>query len=97
MASPSKRRAQSRPEGGFALRVYHQEGRGKRMPRYLIKCGDCDERLEIYYSADMLEINGAIASVENWREMLLPLLYPEQAARGTRGVDSPRGIFDVRE
>ena len=76
MAGQNKRLAQSRPEGGFALRVYHKQGRGKWMSRYLIKCGDCDKRVEIYYDANLLEINGVIGTLENWREILLPLLYP---------------------
>ena len=44
------------------------------MPRYLLKCGCCDERLEIYYDSETLEINGVNGAVEDWREILLPLL-----------------------
>ncbi len=66
--------AQRRPEGSWQLRVFHRRARGKRGPRYLIKCGCCDESLEIYYGDDMLEINGVMASVRDWREVLLPLL-----------------------
>jgi hypothetical protein len=42
----------------------------------LIKCGDCDNKFEIYYGPDGedLEIAGVLASVENWRQILLPLL-----------------------
>lgn len=69
--------AQSRPEGGFALRVFHKQAQGKKMPRFLIKCGCCDERLEIYYAEDSLEINGVMGSISNWREVLVPLLFPE--------------------
>jgi hypothetical protein len=79
MIYQNKRLARSRPEGGFALRVYHQKERGKRMPHYLIKCGCCDEHLKIYYSPEDLEINGVMASLENWREVLMPLLYPDSA------------------
>jgi hypothetical protein len=50
------------------------------MPRYLIKCGCCDEQVEIYYDAQTLEINGVMASIENWREVLLPLLNPKDPA-----------------
>ena len=78
MAEPNKRLAQSRPEGGFALRVFHYKGQGNGMPRYLLKCGCCDQQVEIYYAKDSLEINGVMASVENWREVLLPLLSPDQ-------------------
>jgi hypothetical protein len=82
MIPQNKRLAQARPEGGFALRVSHQQGCGKRMPRYLVKCGCCDQVLQIYYAPECLEINGVMASVENWREVLLPLLYAEQPLPG---------------
>jgi len=92
MAPQNKRLAQPRSEGGFALRVSHQKGRGKRMPRYRVKCGCCEQQLEIYYSAEDLEINGVIASVENWREVLLPLLFPDQLPPNTNApAISPRG------
>ena len=57
-------------------RVYHREARGKQSARLLIKCGDCDSKFEIYYGPDGedLEIAGVLASVENWCEILLPLL-----------------------
>jgi hypothetical protein len=40
---------QRRADGYSALRVYHREQCGKKSPGLLIKCGDCDERFEIYY------------------------------------------------
>lgn len=66
--------AQSRPNGYFTVRVFHQKQRGKRDPRFLFKCGCCDNKLEVYYGGDSLEINGVMGSVENWCELLLPLL-----------------------
>ena len=56
------------------IRVYHKKGVGKKMPRYLLKCGCCDEKVEIYYDDDGLEINGVNGSIDDWREILLPLL-----------------------
>ncbi|HHT9138449.1 MAG TPA: hypothetical protein ACFYEK_14555 [Candidatus Wunengus sp. YC60] len=47
------------------------------MPRYLLKCGCCDEKLEIYYD-EGLEINGVNGSIEDWREIFLPLLRFEK-------------------
>jgi len=44
------------------------------MPRYLLKCGCCEEKLEIYYDDEGLEINGVNGSIDDWREILLPLL-----------------------
>lgn len=74
--------AQVRPEGTWQLRVFHRNAVGKRDPRYLIKCGCCNEKVEIYYGGGTLEINGVMGSVENWREVLLPLLEMPTAARG---------------
>ena len=70
----SNRIAKSRPEGYWEIRVFHRKGVGKRDSRYLLKCGCCDEQLEIYYGGDSLEINGVMGSVHDWREILLPLL-----------------------
>lgn len=66
--------AHKRPEGSFQIRVYHRKQRGNRSPRYLLKCGCCDESLEICYGGGTLEINGVMGSLENWREILVPLL-----------------------
>jgi hypothetical protein len=44
----------------------------------LIKCGDCDQKFEIHYGpgAEDLEMAGVLASVENWKKILLPLSKP---------------------
>jgi hypothetical protein len=66
------------PEGGYAIRVSHRVGRkrgtGRILPRYLLRCGCCDQTIEIYYGDEELEIGGVNGSLENWREILLPLL-----------------------
>ena len=59
------------------IRVYHRRGSGKKCPRYLLKCGCCKEKVEIYYSDDGLEINGVNGAIEDWRDILLPLLLIE--------------------
>jgi hypothetical protein len=60
------------------IRIYHKKGKGKRMPRYLLKCGCCEEKLEIYYSDEGFEIGGVNGAIEDWREILLPLLLIEE-------------------
>lgn len=60
------------------IRVYHRKGSGKKSPRYLLKCGCCEEKVEIYYGDDGLEINGVNGSIEDWRDILLPLLLIEK-------------------
>ena len=80
----SNKMGQKRREGTWQLRIFHRKRVGKRDPRYLIKCGCCDEQVEIYYGGDTLEINGVMGSAEDWREILLPLLGPRKRRRGTR-------------
>ena len=60
------------------IRVYHKKRTGRRLPRYLLKCGCCEEKVEIWYSEDDLEIGGVSGTIEDWREILLPLLFIEQ-------------------
>lgn len=70
-----KRTALMRPEheGVYAIRV-SQRGRARVSPGYLLKCGCCNEALEIFYDMEGFEINGVHGSLENWRGILLPLL-----------------------
>jgi hypothetical protein len=75
----NNRKWQSDSAGGWRLRIYHRKGRktGKAsstLPRYLIKCGCCDEAIEIFYDDHGLEIGGVMGSKEEWRKVLLPLL-----------------------
>lgn len=60
------------------IRVYHKKGKAKTCSRYLLKCGCCDEKLEIYYAEDGLEIGGVNGTIEDWQEILLPLLLIER-------------------
>jgi hypothetical protein len=66
------------PEGGCAIRESHRaerkRGTGTISPRCLLRCGCCDGALQIHYGPDGMEINGVYGSIENWREILLPLL-----------------------
>lgn len=71
---PNRKLAQSRSDGSWDLRIFHRAARDKKSPRYLVKCGCCDQSVEIYYDEGALEINGVNGSIENWREILLPLL-----------------------
>lgn len=66
--------ARTQPDGYFNIRVFHRSRTGKRDSRFRFKCGCCDRTLEVYYGGDSLEIDGVMGSVENWRELLLPLL-----------------------
>jgi hypothetical protein len=70
--------------------LWHRATKGKRSPSYLLRCGCCSQRLEIYYSAEGLEIGGVNGALEDWREILLPLLLIER--KGARFVDVSRKL-----
>ena len=71
------------------IRVYHKKGGAKKAPRYLLKCGCCEGKLEIHYANDGLEIGGVNGAIDDWREILLPLLLIEQ--KGQRFLDRKPG------
>lgn len=57
------------------MQIYHKQGKGKRCPRFLIKCRcGCKNTLEIYYDKHGLEIAGVDGSIEEWGSILLPIL-----------------------
>ncbi len=64
------------------LRITRSKARKTYQPRIRVKCGCCDEAVEIYHEAeptgdehqDCLEINGVSGTVNQWRQVLLPLL-----------------------
>lgn len=64
------------------LRVWRRKGRGKMLPRIRIKCGCCDQFMDIRPddlvtadpSMNILEISGVMGTVDQWKQVLLPLL-----------------------
>ena len=66
-----------RADGYATLRVSRRKERHKQSARLRIKCGDCNKALDIFYDEEGLEIRGVHGSVENWREILFPLLAPK--------------------
>lgn len=70
------------------VRISHRNPQGKRCPCYVLRCGCRDKQLEIYYAEDGLEIGGVKGAIQDWREILLPLLLIEQ--RRGRLVDTIR-------
>src|SRR4030042_2763512 len=70
------------------IRVYHKKGTQKKSPRYLFKCGCCDQKLQIYYGEDGLEINGVNGAIQDWRDLLLPLLLIEQKGNKLKALTS---------
>jgi len=70
----NRKLASKRPDGYNDIRVFHRGRTGRKDPRFLLKCGCCENKFEVYYGGDSLEIAGVMGSVENWRELLFPLL-----------------------
>ena len=56
------------------IRLWHRKQNKKQAPCYHLKCGCCNSTLDIYYDEDGLEINGVNGTLEDWKEILLPLL-----------------------
>jgi hypothetical protein len=67
------------------IRLRHRKGMGLKSPSYALRCGCCDQKLEIFYSDDGLEIGGVNGALEDWREILLPVLLVER--RGGQLID----------
>ena len=70
-----------RPDGYPQIRVYHKKAKGKKTARYLLKCGCCENKAEVWYDHEGLEIGGVHGSIEDWREILLPLLSKKRAKK----------------
>ena len=70
------------------IRLRHRKAKGKKSASYILRCGCCNERLEIHYADDGLEIGGVNGALEDWREILLPLLLIDR--RQNRFVDVSR-------
>ncbi len=64
-------------------RLYWRKGKGTRCPSVLIKCGDCNNKVEIYYGYSPkeiksrtnkndpgIEINGVLAPKYFWKALL---------------------------
>jgi hypothetical protein len=83
LPAPKRLTFQKRADGYNELRVWSLPASKRKSPRLRIKCGCCDEQVVIYHDRDGkdLEINGVIGSVENWREILLPLLTRKRARK----------------
>ena len=68
----------------YKLRIWHNKKTKKQTPSYTIKCGDCTNKLKIYYDEEILEIGGVLASISEWRKLLLPLLTIKKKIKNKR-------------
>jgi hypothetical protein len=64
------------------IRVWHRKekklkGGGIKSACYHLKCGCCNSTVDIWYGGGGIEINGVNGTIEDWREILLPLLDPK--------------------
>ena len=70
-------------DGYNEIRVYFRKGKpGGMAPVHTLKCGCCQEKLEIFLGNNGLEIGGVQASIESWRKVLLPLLEIKETQTG---------------
>lgn len=61
------------------VKAFHKQGKGKKSPRFLVKCRcGCKNKLEIYYDDYGLEIAGVDGSLEEWRDILLSILKAKE-------------------
>lgn len=74
MSKDNHKKGRKGKHGYFRIRVFRHKAKGKRLPKVVCKCGCCDEKVEIYYDDESLEINGVNGSIEDWRKVFLPLL-----------------------
>jgi hypothetical protein len=81
----SNRFYHTRRFGQPQIRLRHRKGIGVKSPSFVLRCGCCDKKLEIFYSDDGLEIGGINGALEDWREILLPMLLI--TSRGEHLVD----------
>lgn len=62
-------------DDGFLPRVWRRKGTKVKSPRLLVKCGCCNQSIEIYYDCmvppgdDLIEINGVLASKKEWKKI----------------------------
>jgi hypothetical protein len=85
---PKVTKIENRGSGGaIPLRVTERKGRplqngDRQMSSKLVRCGCCEERLVIFFDnepsdnphQDTLEINGVSGTLDQWRQLLCPLL-----------------------
>lgn len=59
----------------MGLKVTYRKGKGSVSPMALIKCNcGCNEKVEIYYDDEGLEIGGVQGDIDDWRRILFPML-----------------------
>lgn len=66
----NKKMCQYHPEGAPTPRVYRRKG---KFYRILVKCGDCDKKIEIYPDPregdGLIEIGGVLAHKRDWQRI----------------------------
>ena len=66
---PNKR-YQMREDNWYNIREFFTPAKGKHGAHLTLKCGDCDEKLVIYFGDDdLVEINGVMGTIANWKEI----------------------------
>ena len=67
----------------YIPRIFYRKKKSNQLNSCLIKCGCCNEKVEIYYGNDtywgnVLEINGVLASKKTWITIFNELVKEEK-------------------
>lgn len=76
MKQKANKRLAQNADIGFKLRIWRTDPKRKQSGKFLLKCGDCNKKVEIFFGDkdNFIEINGVCASKKEWAKILLPLL-----------------------
>ena len=55
---------------GFIPRIYWRKIKEKQSLNALVKCGDCQNKFEIFFGEDSLEINGVLVDTKWFMELI---------------------------
>jgi hypothetical protein len=80
----NRRMALSDKHSVWIPRVYLSKTTRPGSARMLVKCGCCDQSVEIWHSDGTIEINGVIASPAEWKKILFPPLLEAREEPCTR-------------
>lgn len=87
---PKVTRVYDRQGDTMPLRITHRKGKAMRAPSIRIKCGCCNESVVIFPNdgpitdphLDSININGVNGTIDQWRQVLCPML----------GIEIPRPL-----
>jgi hypothetical protein len=86
----NRRMALSDEHNVWIPRVYLSRVDRSGTARMFVKCGCCDQSVEIWHGDGTLEINGVIASPAEWKKILFPPTFDTREEPGMRRQNAAR-------